>query len=288
VKVRRAAKYGFCAGVRIADKKVKKFAAAGNSGHILGQVVHNERVVEEMERLGVSTVESLDEVAGGTIVFSAHGVPGSFHEAARQRGLKILDTTCPFVYDIHDEANVALAQGAHLVFVGDPKHREVIGYTRDLDPERYHVLTTVAEAERVDWSRYPKLKIFYQTTLNADEYEELAHYLETHGADVRRADTICYATKENQEAAHELGRDPAIGLILVIGGKRSANTRHLWEICARYKPSRLIQGTADLDPAWFAEVETVGLTAGASTPDYVIDEVEAALLTLDTPASAPA
>ena len=288
MKVRRAAKYGFCAGVRIADKKVKKFAAAGNSGHILGQVVHNERVVEEMERLGVSTVESLDEVAGGTIVFSAHGVPGSFHEAARQRGLKILDTTCPFVYDIHDEANVALAQGAHLVFVGDPKHREVIGYTRDLDPERYHVLTTVAEAERVDWSRYPKLKIFYQTTLNADEYEELAHYLETHGADVRRADTICYATKENQEAAHELGRDPAIGLILVIGGKRSANTRHLWEICARYKPSRLIQGTADLDPAWFAEVETVGLTAGASTPDYVIDEVEAALLTLDTPASAPA
>jgi len=287
MKVVRAAKYGFCAGVRIADKKVKKFAAAGNRGAILGQVVHNERVVEEMEQLGVRTVESLDEVGGGAIVFSAHGVPGSFHDAARQRGLKILDTTCPFVYDIHDEASVALEEGAHLVFIGDPRHREVIGYTRDLDPARYHVLTTVAEAETIDWSRYPKLKIFYQTTLNADEYEELARYLETRGADVRRADTICYATKENQEAAHALGRDPGIDLILVIGGKRSANTRHLWEICQRYKPSHLIQGAADLDPAWFEGAATVGLTAGASTPDYVVDEVERALAHL-VPVAAPA
>jgi 4-hydroxy-3-methylbut-2-enyl diphosphate reductase len=288
MKVVRAAKYGFCAGVRIADKKVKKFAAAGYRGAILGQVVHNERVVEEMERLGVRTVESLAEVEGGAIVFSAHGVPGSFHDAARERGLKILDTTCPFVYDIHDEASVALAEGAHLVFIGDPKHREVIGYTRDLDPARYHVLTTVAEAEVVDWSRYPKLKIFYQTTLNADDFEELARYLEGRGTEVRRADTICYATKENQEAAHALGRDPAIDVILVIGGKRSANTRHLWEICARYKPSHLIQGAADLDPAWFDGAATVGLTAGASTPDYVVDEVERALAHLPAPAASPA
>jgi (E)-4-hydroxy-3-methyl-but-2-enyl pyrophosphate reductase len=287
MKVVRAAKYGFCAGVRIADKKVKKFAAAGNRGAILGQVVHNERVVDEMERLGVRTVESLDDVAEGSIVFSAHGVPGSYHDAARARGLRILDTTCPFVYDIHDEAAVALAEGAHLVFIGDPEHREVIGYTRDLDPERYHVLTTVAEAERIDWTRYPKLKIFYQTTLNADEFEELARYLESRGAEVRRADTICYATKENQEAAHALGRDAAVDVILVIGGKRSANTRHLWEICQRYKPSYLIQGAADLDPAWFEGAAAVGLTAGASTPDYVVDEVEQALARL-APAAAPA
>ena len=277
MKIRRAAKYGFCAGVRIADKKVKKFAAEGNSGHILGQVVHNERVVEEMERLGVSTVESLDEVDGGTIVFSAHGVPTSFHQRARRRGLKILDTTCPFVYDIHDEASVALGEGAHLVFVGDPHHREVVGYTKDLDPARYHVLTTVEEAERIDWSRYPKIKIFYQTTLNADDFEELARYIERHAREARRADTICYATKENQEAAHELGRDAAIGAILVIGGKRSANTRHLWEICQRYKPSYLIQGADDLRPEWFEGVDEVGITAGASTPDYVVEEVEAAL-----------
>jgi 4-hydroxy-3-methylbut-2-enyl diphosphate reductase len=277
MKVKRAAKYGFCAGVRIADKKVKKFARAGNQGAILGQVVHNERVVEEMEQLGVGTVDDLEAVAQGTIVFSAHGVPASYHEQARSRGLRILDTTCPFVYDIHDEVSVALAEGAHLVFVGDPRHREVIGYTRDLEPTTYHVLTTVAEAEAIDWRRYPRVKVFYQTTLNADEFEELVRFIESRVADVRRADTICYATKENQEAAHELGRDSEIELILVIGGKRSANTRHLWEICQRYKPSRLIQGAADLESDWFVDVGGVGITAGASTPDYVVDEVEAAL-----------
>jgi len=280
MKVKRAAKYGFCAGVRIADKKVKKFAGAGERGAILGQVVHNERVVEEMERLGVATVKRLEEAPAGTIVFSAHGVPPSFHERAEARGLRILDTTCPFVYDIHDEASVALAEGAHLVFVGDPQHREVIGYTHDLDPATYHVLTTVAEAERIDWSRYPRVKIFYQTTLNADDFEELVRAIESRAADVRRADTICYATKENQEAAHALGRDAEVERILVIGGTRSANTRHLFEICARYKPSYLVQGAADLRREWFDGVATVGVTAGASTPDYVVDEVEAALLDL--------
>ncbi len=288
MKIKRAAKYGFCAGVRIADQKVKKFAAKGNSGNILGQVVHNERVVDEMEQLGVHTVDGVDDVAAGTIVFSAHGVPPSFHEKAQARGLRILDTTCPFVYDIHDEASVALSEGAHLVFIGDPQHREVVGYTHDLDPASYHVLMTVEEAEAVDWSRYPSVKIFYQTTLNADDFEELARAIETRVASARRADTICYATKQNQEAAHELGRDPEIDVILVIGGTRSANTRHLWEICQRYKPSYLIQGASDLRAGWFPPDSTVGVTAGASTPDYVIDEVEAALVRLASPAVSPA
>jgi len=112
VRTKRAAKFGFCAGVRIADQKVKKFAAKGHLGDILGQVVHNERVVEEMEELGVHTVESLESAERGTIVFSAHGVPPSFHQQARARGLSILDTTCPFVYDIHDEAGSALARAS--------------------------------------------------------------------------------------------------------------------------------------------------------------------------------
>lgn len=288
MKIKRAAKYGFCAGVRIADQKVKKFAGKGNSGYILGQVVHNERVVEEMENLGVRTVQGLEEVPAGTIVFSAHGVPPSFHDEARARGLRILDTTCPFVYDIHDEASVALAEGAHLVFIGDPKHREVIGYTRDLDPSSYHVLMTVEDAAAIDWSRFAKVKIFYQTTLNADDFEELARWIESRVAEAKRADTICYATKQNQEAAHELGRDPEVDVILVIGGKRSANTRHLWEICQRYKPSHLIQGADDLRADWFARAGAVGITAGASTPDYVVAEVEAAVERLAAHAAAPA
>jgi (E)-4-hydroxy-3-methyl-but-2-enyl pyrophosphate reductase len=280
MKVKRAAKYGFCSGVRIADLKVKRFAAGGGRGAILGQVVHNERVVEEMERLGVRTVNELAAVQEPTIVFSAHGVPPSFHEEARSHGLQVLDTTCKFVYDIHRESKQALTEGFHLVFIGDPKHREVIGYTHDLDPSRYHIVSTIAEAETIDWSAYDRIKIFYQTTLNAEEFEDVVRTIERRAESVQRGDTICYATKENQDAARALALDPEVDVIIVIGGKKSANTKHLWEICREAKPAYLIQGASDLDPAWFGNAKTVGLTAGSSTPDYVIDEVEQALLGL--------
>ena len=279
MRVKRAEKYGFCAGVRIADRKVKKFAALGGAdGKILGQVVHNERVVEEMEELGVPTIESLEEIDQGTVVFSAHGVPPSFHSQAQSRHLKILDTTCPFVYDIHEEADRAVQQGAHLVFIGEPEHREVIGYTRDRDPSTYHILKTVEEANEVDWSRYPKVMVLYQTTLNSEDYEDVVRLIESRAPHASRADTICYATKENQDAARGLCADPAVGLVLIIGGKQSANTRHLWEICRELKPSHLIQGSQDLRSEWFEGVGTVGITAGASTPDYVIDEVGQAIM----------
>jgi 4-hydroxy-3-methylbut-2-enyl diphosphate reductase len=275
--VKRAAKYGFCSGVRIADLKVKRFAATGAKAAILGQVVHNERVVEELEGLGVRTVHEIAKVEEPTIVFSAHGVPPSFHTAAKDRGLQVLDTTCKFVYDIHRESKQALASGYHLVFIGDPKHREVIGYTNDLDPTTYHIVSRLEEAESIDWSPYEAIKIFYQTTLNAEEFEDVVRTIERRARGVERGDTICYATKENQDAARVLAHDPEIDVIIVIGGKKSANTKHLWEICREMKPSYLIQGAADLDPAWLAGAKTVGLTAGSSTPDYVIAEVEQAI-----------
>ncbi len=280
LKVKRAAKYGFCSGVRIADLKVKRFARTGQKGAILGQVVHNERVVQEMEELGVSTVNEIADVKEPTIVFSAHGVPPSFHERARGAGLAILDTTCKFVYDIHKESREALGEGFHLIFIGDPKHREVIGYTHDLEPQSYHVVSTLADADGVEWSQYEKLKIFYQTTLSSDEYEPVVRRVEERAREVRRADTICYATKENQDAARVLAEDPEISAIVVVGGAKSANTKHLWEICRERKPSYLIQDAAEIDPQWFQDAAFVGLTAGASTPDYVIDEVEARLAEL--------
>jgi 4-hydroxy-3-methylbut-2-enyl diphosphate reductase len=278
MRVKRAAKYGFCSGVRIADLKVKRFAAGGGRGAILGQVVHNERVVQEMEDLGVRTVDAIEGIEEPTIVFSAHGVPPSFHERAKGRGLNILDTTCKFVYDIHRESKQALADGYHLVFIGDPKHREVIGYTNDLDPASYHIVSQLDEAETIDWSAYERIKIFYQTTLNAEDFEDVVRIIERRARGVERGDTICYATKENQDAARVLALDPEVDVIIIIGGKKSANTKHLWEICRETKPSYLIQGAADLDPAWIASAEVIGLTAGSSTPDYVIDEVEQALM----------
>ncbi|HEY5610173.1 MAG TPA: 4-hydroxy-3-methylbut-2-enyl diphosphate reductase [Thermoanaerobaculia bacterium] len=286
MKVKRAEKYGFCSGVRIADMRVKRFAAKGGLGAILGQVVHNERVVQEMETLGVRTVEAIDAVTEPTIVFSAHGVPSSFHQMATARGLEILDTTCKFVYDIHRESRAALDVGCHLVFIGDPKHREVIGYTNDLDPSTYHVLRTLDEVGAIDWSRYERVKVFYQTTLNAEDFEAVVREIERRVERSERADTICYATKENQVAARALAADPEIDVIVVVGGTKSANTRHLWEICKETKPSYLVQGAGDLDPAWFAASVAVGLTAGASTPDYVVDEVEQRIMEIDRAATA--
>ena len=277
--LRRAEKYGFCAGVRIADRTVRQLAAGGRRGQILGQLVHNERVVSDLVQLGFGTADALDEVENGTIVFSAHGVPPSFHRRALERGLLVVDTTCPFVYDVHEEARQALEAGCHLVFIGDARHREVIGYTRDLDPEAYDVVLTAADVARIDFERHPKVKIFYQTTLNSEEYEQVARTIEARAAEAERADTICYATKENQDAARALAADPEIDCVVVVGGRHSANTRHLWEICREIEPrSHLVHDSGDLRRAWFEECRTVGVTAGASTPDAMIEEVEAAIL----------
>ncbi|MGC8917516.1 MAG: 4-hydroxy-3-methylbut-2-enyl diphosphate reductase [Thermoanaerobaculum sp.] len=280
IRIKRAEKYGFCSGVRVADIKVRRFAQSGGKAAILGQVVHNERVVADLEKLGVRTVQRMEEATEPVIVFSAHGVPPSFHQKARELGLEILDTTCKFVYDIHKEAKKALEAGMHLVFIGERHHREVIGYTHDLDPACYHIVQNLEEAAAVDWSVYPAIKVLFQTTLNAEDFEDVVRFIEARNPNTFRADTVCYATKENQEAARKLARDPEVDLVLVIGGKNSANTRHLFEICQRWKPTYLIQGPENLRWEWFANARCVGITAGASTPDYVVDEVEEAIRNL--------
>jgi (E)-4-hydroxy-3-methyl-but-2-enyl pyrophosphate reductase len=281
MRVKRASKYGFCAGVRVADLKARRFAADGGRGAILGALVHNERVVRELEDLGLQTVDDLERAEGPTVVFSAHGVPPSAFDRARELGLDVLDTTCTFVADIHQEVARALDEGCHLVFVGDPRHREVIGYTHDLDPATYHIVTTMGDVENVEWAHYPKIKIIYQTTLNADDFEDLIRYIERKNPNAVRADTICYATKENQDAARDLAADPEVDLVLVIGGRNSANTRHLWGIAARSKPAYHIQGVEDIDSSWLEGAKCIGLTGGASTPDSVIDEVETFLRSLE-------
>jgi 4-hydroxy-3-methylbut-2-enyl diphosphate reductase len=274
IRVKRAASYGFCAGVRVADLRLRRFADAGGRAAILGQLVHNERVVRELERRGLRTVDRIEDVVEPTVVFSAHGVPASFHERARRCGLCILDTTCTFVQDIHAEARDALAAGCHLVFVGDPDHREVVGYTHDLDPADYHIVFAMADVESVDWSSYPAIRIFYQTTLDAGAYEGLVRHIERTNPNAVRSDTICYATRENQDAVRRLAEDPEVELVLVVGGAASANSRHLWEIASRTIACHLIQSPDDVRTEWLDNVRCVGLTAGASTPDAQIDEVQ--------------
>lgn len=274
VKVIRARKYGFCSGVRTAILKAKQFASQNKEGAILGQIVHNEWVIEEMERLGLKTVETLSEVKKPYIIFSAHGVPPSFYKEAEREKLHVVDATCKFVLNIHKESMKALSEGKHLVFIGDPNHREVIGYTHDLKNEQFHIIQNLEQAKKVKWEQYPAIAIFYQTTLNADEYEDVVSFIMSKNSNTKKTDTICYATKENQNAAKELAQNPDVEIIFVIGGKKSANTRHLYEICNALKKSYLIQGKEDIKKEWLSGVKGVGLTAGASTPDKIVDDVE--------------
>ncbi len=274
VKILRARKYGFCSGVRTAILKAKRFASENKEGTILGQIVHNEKVVEEMEQLGLSTVESLSDVKKPYVIFSAHGVPPSFYKRAKEKDLKVVDATCKFVLDIHKESAKALSEGKHLVFIGDPNHREVIGYTHDLKKEQFHIIENIEQAKKVQWEKYPSITIFYQTTLNSDEFEDVVLYIMNKNPNAKKTDTICYATKENQNAAKELAQNEEVEIIFVIGGKKSANTRHLFEICNSFKKSYLIQGKEDIKKEWLIGVKGIGLTAGASTPDTIVDDVE--------------
>lgn len=270
-----AQKFGFCAGVRVADKLVRQAAAKGLSGAILGQVVHNESVEAEMARMGFPTVHELEEARrhDGRIVFSAHGVAPSVRDEAKSLGLATIDTTCKFVTDIHKEISRSLSAGAFIAILGQQNHREVIGYTHDLDPSRYRIFYELAEVKEFDWESHPKVKIIFQTTINAEHFSE--HVAEIRGRvpEARIADTICYATKENQDALRELCVDPAIDAIVVIGGRFSKNTKELALIAGEFKRTFLVGTAAELTAEQFAGMKKVGVSAGASTPDYDIEAV---------------
>ena len=274
-----AEKYGFCAGVRVADKLVRLAAAKGQKGAIFGQVVHNESVENAMASLGFPTVHALAEAKehGGRIVFSAHGVAPSVRNEARALGLTSIDTTCKFVTDIHKEIARSLTEGCFIAILGQIDHREVIGYTKDLDPATFKVFYSLDEVASFDWSRVPRVKIVFQTTINSERFAEHVKEIQRRVTDTRIADTICYATKENQDALRVLCDDPAIDAIVVIGGKFSKNTKELAKIAGEYKPTFLV-GTADeLDLKQLDGMKRIGVSAGASTPDYDVESVIAKL-----------
>ncbi|KAA0254935.1 MAG: 4-hydroxy-3-methylbut-2-enyl diphosphate reductase [Acidobacteria bacterium] len=270
-----AEKYGFCAGVRVADKLVRQAAARGLSGGILGQVVHNETVEAEMARLGFPTVHSLPEAREheGRVVFSAHGVAPSVRAGAEALGLSVIDTTCKFVTDIHREIARSLADGCFVAILGQAGHREVIGYTKDLDPERHRVFYELRDVKAFPWESVPCVKVIFQTTINAEHFREHVAEIVRRAPKARTADTICYATKENQDALRVLCADPSVDALVVIGGRHSKNTKELANIAREHKPTFLVGTAADLDPAAFAGMRKVGVSAGASTPDSDVEAV---------------
>jgi 4-hydroxy-3-methylbut-2-enyl diphosphate reductase len=282
---------GFCAGVEraieIVERALKKF---GPPIYVRHEIVHNRHVVEDLRTRGAVFVDDLDEVpAGAMTIFSAHGVAQRVEEVARRRGLPVIDATCPLVSKVHNEGRRYAAGGRDVVLVGHAGHAEVEGTIGQI-PGRVHLVQTVGDVARLEPNDPQQLSYITQTTLSVDDTRHIIAALKARfptiiGPDVR---DICYATQNRQQAVRDLAH--RVDVILVVGSKNSSNSNRLREIGAESgRPAYLIDDANDLQAEWFSNVRTVGLTAGASAPEILVqgvieglrqfDEIE--LITLD-------
>src|SRR5262245_19471799 len=272
-----AAPRGFCAGVdraiQIVERALERYGAPVYVRH---EIVHNRHVVEELERKGAIFVEELAEIPGKyPVVFSAHGVPKSVPEDAEARKLLYLDATCPLVSKVHREAEVHFAAGRHIILIGHAGHPEVIGTIGQLPAGAVSLVETAEDAERIELDEPANLAYITQTTLSIDDTIGIIDVLrrrfpKVHGP---RKEDICYATTNRQAAVKVIA--PRSDLILVIGAPNSSNSQRLVEVArvAGCKPAYLVQKASEIDWAWFDGVKTVGITAGASAPEVLVQEV---------------
>ena len=281
---------GFCAGVERAIEIVERaIAKFGPPIYVRHEIVHNRHVVEDLRKRGAVFVDEIDEIPPGAMtIFSAHGVAKRVEEVARERRLPVIDATCPLVSKVHAEGRRYAAQGREVVLVGHAGHAEVEGTIGQI-PGRVHLVQTVGDVATLEVGSPEKLAYVTQTTLSVDDTRGIIAALQARfpgivGPDVR---DICYATQNRQQAVHDLAK--LVDMILVVGSKNSSNSNRLAEIGVELgTPSYLIDDAGALRPEWFAGVGTVGLTAGASAPEMLVQgvidglrqfgEVEVALL----------
>jgi 4-hydroxy-3-methylbut-2-enyl diphosphate reductase len=272
-----AAPRGFCAGVdraiQIVEVALKKYGAPVYVRH---EIVHNRFVVERLEGMGAVFVKELDQVPeGAPVIFSAHGVPKSVPANARARNLLALDATCPLVSKVHVEAERHFEAGREIVLIGHAGHPEVIGTMGQLPVGAVSLVETVAHAERFAPRDAAKLAYITQTTLSVDDTAEIVTVLKRRFPMIAgpHKEDICYATTNRQDAVKAIA--PRSDLVLVIGAPNSSNSMRLVEVAARAgaNDSMLVQRAADIDWARIGSARTLGLTAGASAPDVLIQEV---------------
>lgn len=270
---------GFCAGVEraieIVERALVKFGAPIYVRH---EIVHNRHVVEDLRQRGAIFVEELDEIPPGAVtVFSAHGVAQRVEDVARERSLPVIDATCPLVAKVHAEGRRYSAQGRDVVLVGHAGHAEVEGTIGQI-PGKVHLVQTVADVATLMVVDPERLAYVTQTTLSVDDTRSIiaalvARFPSIIGPDVR---DICYATQNRQQSVHDLAKQ--VDMILVVGSKNSSNSNRLREIGIELgKPSYLIDDAAALDASWFDGVGRIGLTAGASAPEMLVQGVIAGL-----------
>ncbi len=271
-----AAPRGFCAGVDRAIEIVERaLTRYGAPVYVRHEIVHNRFVVDGLRAKGAVFVEELDEVPDGApVVFSAHGVPKSVPANATERGLDWLDATCPLVSKVHRQAERQIEAGRHILFIGHKGHPEVIGTFGQVPVGTITLVETLEEVAALDFPADAALSFLTQTTLSVDDTAEIVAALRARfpGIVGPKAEDICYATSNRQAAVKAIAKE--CQLVLVIGAPNSSNSLRLVEVAERCgATAHLIQRGSEIDEAWFAGVETMGLTAGASAPETLVQEV---------------
>jgi len=268
MKVLVAEKCGFCPGVRAAINLARETLAQESKVYSLGHIIHNEDVVSQLSRAGLSTVDSIDHIDAGTVLIRSHGATRAEFDEIRQKGLNIVDATCVLVKRVQKIARQLNEEGYKVVMIGDKDHPEVkavVGSTEDVE-----VVATPEDLDKIQINK--KLGVICQTTQSPDHFAHMVAAISRRGfSEMKIINTLCRETRERQTAAVKLCRQ--VDVMFVLGGLHSANTRKLAELCKKHNPQTYhLQNWAEVDIKTLSGKLTAGVTAGASTPDAVIEE----------------
>ncbi len=281
-----AAPRGYCAGVDRAVVTVQRaLAVYGAPVYVRKQIVHNRHVVETLEQQGAIFVDELDEVPQGSLViFSAHGISPAVRAEAKERGLRTIDATCPLVTKVHHEARRFAQDGVPIVLIGHEGHEEVEGTTGEA-PDDITLLQTPEDVDALEFDRDQPLAWLTQTTLSVDETRETVARLRERFPNLidPPSDDICYATQNRQSAVKLIAKHS--DLVIVVGSRNSSNSVRLVEVARENgaKQAQRVDNADEIDPAWFTDVVTIGVTSGASVPEELVDGVLARLTELGYP-----
>lgn len=275
MKVTLAKSAGFCFGVKRAVEMVYKEEETGKKVYTLGPIIHNEQVVQDLEQKGVrviDTPEELSEAEDATVIIRSHGISADVYHQLEDKKVRIVDATCPFVSKIHRIVEKKYQEGSCIVIVGNANHPEVEGINGWCNGAAT-VIGSVSEAENYSQEPARKLCVVAQTTFNYKKFKDIVDIFSKKSYDIDVMNTICNATEERQTEAAAIAGDS--DAMIVIGGKHSSNTQKLYEICKNVCPdTHFIQTLDDLDLKQFQSFRSVGITAGASTPNTIIKEVQ--------------
>ncbi|WP_432664864.1 4-hydroxy-3-methylbut-2-enyl diphosphate reductase [Wukongibacter baidiensis] len=261
---------GFCFGVKRALKKtLEAVKQEENKIFTFGPLIHNTQVINRLNSLGVKSTDKIEDAEDSTLIIRSHGIPLKIYDDADEKNVEIIDLTCPFVRRVQEIAKEYHNKGYKIVIIGNPKHPEVIGINGWCNNSAY-IIEEIAEVEKLPF--IPKMCVVAQTTITFEKWNTIIKELDKKADEIREFNTICLATKERQEASAEIAKK--VDAMIVIGGYHSSNTQKLFKVSKSYCDNSIhIETAEELPLEIFEGCKDVGITAGASTPDWIINEV---------------